>query len=152
MVDFVKTVIAIVTHRNFLVCFTAWSVAQGIKLFWYYRLHRRWNWKLLVGTGGMPSAHMTLVSCFATLVGLKEGWGSPIFQVALVLSLIVMSDAWGLRQAAGRQAVVLNRVVRAVFRKVHVKPKPLKELLGHSPLEVLAGAALGIVFAVIFSA
>ena len=150
--SFINAIIEIVTHRNFAVCVLAWSVAQAIKLFWYYREHRKWNWSLLVGTGGMPSGHVTLASCFATLVGLDQGWGSPVFQVALVLALIVMSDAWGMRQAAGRQAVVLNRVVKAIFRNGRGKPKPLKELLGHSPLEVLAGAALGMVFAVLFSA
>ncbi len=142
---------AIVTHHNFLICLAAWTTSQALKLLWYWRRTGRWYWHMLVGTGGMPSAHMTLVSSFATLMGLQHGWGSPVFQCALVLALIVMSDAWGARRAAGRHAGILNRIVADFYSRTRHRPRPLRELLGHTPLEVAAGALLGTVFAVLFN-
>ena len=141
----------IVTARNFLVGLFAWGLAQAIKLVWHYRLTHRWYFHMLVGTGGMPSSHMTLVSCAATMIGLQNGWASPSFQCLLVLALIVMSDAWGSRRSAGQQATVLNRLVLEFFRRKKDRPRPLRELIGHTPLEVVAGAVLGATVAVLFS-
>lgn len=129
-----------VTHRNFLVCAGAWTLAQTSKVLGRLLRHRQLSLKLFVGTGGMPSAHVTLVSCFAALMGRQQGVASPVFQCALVLLLITMNDAWGVRRAAGRHAVVLNRLAGA----------RLPESLGHTPLEVFAGIALGVAMAAAF--
>lgn len=147
---FFGAMVAVWTNHTFLVCLFAWFVAQVIKLVWDLLKTRRWHWHLLAGTGGMPSSHMTLVSCFSILMGLERGWGDPLFQSALVLAIIVASDAWGARRAAGRQAGVINRLVSDYYRKARKRPRPLRELIGHTPLEVWAGAALGIVMAYIF--
>ncbi len=128
----------------------AMITAQIIKVPVEYVRTRRWQWGWLLTTGGMPSSHMTLVSCFAALMGLQQGWTSPPFQCALVLALIVMSDAWGARRAAGRQASVLNRIVSDFYRGSRAQPRHLRELIGHTPLEVLAGAVLGVTVAVLF--
>lgn len=147
----IDSVVKVVTSHNFLVCLAAWGVAQAVKLVWHWMWTGRWYWHMLAGTGGMPSSHMTLVSCFATLVGLQRGWESPVFQCALVLALIVMSDAWGARQASGRQAAVINRLVADFYRKSHGKaPRPLRELIGHTPLEVFAGILLGVTAGALF--
>ena len=147
---FITAFVAIWTSHTFVVCLGAWAVAQVIKLVWDLLKTRKWHWHLLAGTGGMPSSHMTLVSCFSILMGLERGWGDPLFQSALVLAIIVASDAWGARRAAGIQAGVINRIVTDYYRKAKNRPKHLRELIGHNPLEVWAGAALGISMAYIF--
>ena len=150
MTGFFGALVAVWTNHTFLVCLLAWGIAQVIKLVYDLIKTRRWHWHLLAGTGGMPSSHMTLVSCFSILMGLERGWGDPLFQSALVLAIIVASDAWGARRAAGKQAAVINRVVTDYYRKARNRPRPLRELIGHNPLEVWAGAALGILVAYIF--
>ncbi len=119
--------------------------AQLIKLVVYYLLERRWTWDRLLESGGMPSSHSAMVTGLATAVGLVEGWGSSAFAIALVFALIVMYDATGIRRAAGQQAELLNDLVEELRTVLHegFKPRPLKELLGHTYLEVAAGATLG---------
>ncbi len=119
--------------------------AQLIKLVVYYLLERRWTWDRLLESGGMPSSHSAMVVGLATAVGLVEGWGSSAFAIALVFALIVMYDATGIRRAAGQQAELLNDLVEELRTVLHegFKPRPLKELLGHTYLEVVAGATLG---------
>lgn len=105
---------------------------------------RRWNLRRFVETGGMPSSHAASVSCLSTLVGLREGFGSSVFGVTLFFSLIVMYDAAGLRRAAGRHAVVLNRLIDDHFKHPEEGAQKLMELLGHTPFEVFIGALLGV--------
>jgi hypothetical protein len=111
----------------------------------------RWNLRRFVGTGGMPSSHAAAVSALSTAVGLKEGFGTTMFGVTLYFSLIVMYDAAGLRQAAGRQAVILNRLIDEHFEHPEKNTHRLMELLGHTPLEVLVGAILGVVSALVWN-
>jgi acid phosphatase family membrane protein YuiD len=116
-----------------------------------YIVHRRWNLRRFVGTGGMPSSHAATVSALSTAVGLKEGFGTTLFGVTLYFSLIVMYDAAGLRQAAGRQAAILNRLIDEHFEHPEKNTHRLMELLGHTPLEVLVGAILGVVSALVWN-
>ena len=109
-----------------------------------YFIHRRWNFRRFVQTGGMPSAHSAAVSALSTAVGLRSGFNSLLFGVTLYFSLIVMYDAAGLRQAAGRQAMILNRLMNEHFVEAEADRHRLMELLGHTPLEVLLGALLGV--------
>ena len=108
---------------------------------------KRFNFRRLVETGGMPSSHSAGVAALSTAVGLRAGFGSVLFAVTVYFSLIVMYDAAGLRRAAGRQATLLNRLIDSHYRHdkrlVEIK---LLELLGHTPLEVLAGAVAGVLF------
>jgi len=93
----------------------------------------------------MPSSHAALVVSLATSIGLQEGFNSPIFALSLVVALVVMYDAAGVRRAAGKQAAVLNEIV-AELQSLHtIREEKLIELLGHTPVEVIAGAALGII-------
>ncbi|WP_456410084.1 divergent PAP2 family protein [Oceanithermus sp.] len=121
-------------------------VAQSLKLIVYYLLERRWSWERLLESGGMPSSHSAMVTALATGVGLEAGLDSPLFAVALVFALIVMYDATGIRRAAGQQAELLNDLVEELRAVLHegFKPKPLKELLGHTYLEVAMGTLLGV--------
>ncbi|BAZ89202.1 acid phosphatase/vanadium-dependent haloperoxidase-related protein [Raphidiopsis curvata NIES-932] len=131
-------------NRVLLVALVACFVSQGLKLIFEFIKHRKLDLRVLVTTGGMPSAHSALVTALAAGVGQTIGWSSPDFALAAVVAIIVMYDATGVRQAAGKQARILNQMVDQLF---HEKPEffqdRLKELLGHTPLQVVAGSVLG---------
>lgn len=130
---------------------TSWFLAQVLKTMTSFWKQREFKAERLVGAGGMPSSHTSLVVSLATAVALQDGLESPLFAVSLVLAGIVMYDAAGVRRAAGKQAKVLNKLVREMRVEHTIKDSRLKELLGHTPLEVLAGALLGIAVAYAFS-
>ncbi len=135
----------ILDNRVLLVALIACLMAQALKLLVELAKHRKLDVRVLVTTGGMPSAHSALVTALATGVGQSIGWASPEFALAMVFAIIVMYDAAGVRQAAGKQARILNQMIDELF---HEKPDfsqdRLKELLGHTPVQVIAGSALGI--------
>ncbi len=123
------------------------GIAQFIKVITYLCTHKKINFKIFTTTGGMPSSHTAGVIALTTSVALIEGLDSMLFAVSLGFSLIVMQDASGVRRAAGKTAATLNRLVDEFVQKNHdVKPyQALKELLGHTPLEVFCGMILGII-------
>ncbi len=129
------------------ISFVAWSTAQILKVFFFYKRHGKINFKRLVEAGGMPSSHSALVTSLAYSVGRKAGFDSVIFALALIFALVTMYDAAGVRRAAGRQAEVLNKIVDEVFHKGTFREERLIELLGHTPYEVITGALLGILIA-----
>ncbi|MCE5301143.1 MAG: divergent PAP2 family protein [Spirochaetia bacterium] len=140
--------VRIVTNRIFYITFTSWFVAQFLKLVIYFVQTKKFNFRLLVGTGGMPSSHTATVTAVTTCVGLSAGWESPVFMVSLCYCIVVISDAMGVRRAAGKQAQVLN-VMMDEFGRAKFNGQRLKELLGHTPLEATAGILLGILIPVI---
>ncbi len=124
-----------------LACFTA----QGLKVIIELIKDRSVNFRHLVSTGGMPSAHSALVGALATGIGQTMGWSSPEFAIACLFAVIVMYDAAGVRQAAGKQAKILNQITDELFQDEHnLNEEKLKELLGHTPFQVVVGLALGI--------
>ncbi|HOB07864.1 MAG TPA: divergent PAP2 family protein [Limnochordia bacterium] len=123
----------------------AWAIAQLTKTIIFAIKERRLDFRRLVGTGGMPSSHTTFVTALTTGVGLVEGFDTPIFALAAAFALVVMYDAAGVRRAAGKQAKVLNRIIDDIYKK-DFHPERLRELLGHTPIEVLAGAVFGITY------
>ncbi|XP_057421844.1 uncharacterized protein LOC130715744 [Lotus japonicus] len=128
----------------------AFALAQGIKFFTTWFKERRWDMKQLVASGGMPSSHSAVVTALAAAIGFQEGFGGPLFAIALVLACIVMYDATGVRLQAGRQAEVLNQIVYELPAEHPLaESKPLRELLGHTPLQVIAGGLLGLLTAAI---
>lgn len=129
---------------------TAWFLAQVLKTITSYWKHREFRAERLVGAGGMPSSHTSLVVGLASAVALHDGVSSPLFAVSAVLAGIVMYDAAGVRRAAGKQAKVINKLVREMRVEHTIKDTRLKELLGHTPLEVMAGALLGFLVAFLF--
>ena len=105
----------------------------------------------LFTSGGMPSSHSSFVTSLSTLVGMDFGFDSIEFAVVAVFSMIIMYDASGVRRAVGKQAVILNKIVDDLHHKKHIEHKRLKELVGHTPIEVFFGAILGIIIALIFN-
>jgi len=119
-------------------------LVQAFKGIADYRSTGRWNLRRFVETGGMPSSHAASVAALSTSIGIQGGFRSLTFAATLYFSLVVMYDAAGLRRAAGRHAVVLNRLIDQHFKHPEEGTHKLIELLGHTPLEVLVGALLGV--------
>ncbi|WP_138500404.1 divergent PAP2 family protein [Nostoc sp. PA-18-2419] len=135
----------ILDNRVLLVALTACLIAQTLKLVIEIIKNRKLNVRVLVTTGGMPSAHSALVTALAAGVGQTLGWASADFALAMIFAIIVMYDAAGVRQAAGKQARILNQMIDELFdEKPDFSQDRLKELLGHTPVQVIAGSALGI--------
>ena len=122
----------------------AWSICQVAKVTLSSVRQHRLNLRVLAETGGMPSSHTAIVMGMTTAVGKYSGVASAAFAIALIFSFVVMYDAAGLRRAAGRQAAVLNRLVEDLVHMRGVEEQRLRELLGHTPVEVLVGAVIGI--------
>lgn len=141
MQDFGK----ILDNRVLLVALVACLIAQASKLVIELFKNRKVNLRVLVTTGGMPSAHSALVTALATGIGQTIGWASPEFAIATVFAIIVMYDAAGVRQAAGKQARLLNQMIDELFNDGHqFSEDRLKELLGHTPVQVIVGSVLGV--------
>ena len=122
----------------------AWGIAQVLKVALVSARQRRLNLRVLAETGGMPSSHSALVTGLTFGIGRINGFNSAPFAIALIFSFVVMYDAAGVRRAAGRQAAVLNRLVEDLVHMRGIQEDRLRELLGHTPIEVLVGGALGI--------
>lgn len=131
-------------NRVLLVALIACLVAQLSKLLVELTKNRKFNLRVLVTTGGMPSSHSALVAALATGVGQTLGWASPEFAIATIFAVIVMYDAAGVRQAAGKQARILNQIIDELFEGKDFNEERLKELLGHTPFQVIVGLILGI--------
>lgn len=126
----------------------AWFVAQGLKVIFTVISDRKVDLSRMFGLGGMPSSHSAVVCSLATGCGLTCGFDSPEFAIAAILATVVMTDAAGVRRAAGKQAVQINRIVKQMIETGHgLTYENMKELLGHTPFEVLVGAILGIILA-----
>ncbi len=126
----------------------AWFIAQVLKVILVFIKKKKLDFRRLIGSGGMPSSHASFVVSLAASVGLKEGFSSTMFAISVVVALVVMYDAAGVRRAAGQQAKILNMLVDEWGKNnFENTEKKLKELLGHTPTEVFAGALLGIAVA-----
>ncbi len=126
--------------------FVAWIISQVSKAIIHLIIHKRFQWDRLFGDGGMPSSHSATVTAVAISTGLTAGWDSPIFAVAAILALIVMHDAMGVRQETGKQAKVINSMVELInsFGRGELTPEEtLKEFVGHTRRQVMVGAVLG---------
>jgi len=135
----------ILENQALLVALFACLVAQVTKLFVELIKNKKVNVRSLFTTGGMPSAHSALVTALAASVGQTVGWGSAEFAIATIFAIIVMYDAAGVRQAAGKQARILNQMIDELFQEdSKFSEDRLKELLGHTPVQVIVGSILGI--------
>ncbi len=133
-----------------VVSFVAWLVAQLLKVLIYLLMEHRLDLWRLVSMGGMPSSHSTLVSALATSIGIEDGVRSSIFALAVVFASVVMYDAAGIRQAVSAQARILNRLLDEYFKHQRLNEERLRELIGHTRIEVLVGAFLGIGIALLW--
>jgi hypothetical protein len=143
----------IFTNQTLLVAIASCLTAQGIKLIISLVREKTLQITALFSSGGMPSAHSALVAALATSVGQTKGWSSPEFAIACMFAVIVMYDAAGVRQAAGKQAKILNQILDDMFKEgKEPSEERLKELLGHTPIQVVAGLLLGISMALMTGA
>lgn len=138
---------SILDNRTLVVSFAAWLVAQILKVVVDSARSRHLDFSNWASAGGMPSSHSALVAAVATSIGLRNGFASDLFAVALVLAIVVMYDAAGVRRAASIQARILNRMIEELFQGQPFSEERLRELLGHTPVEVIVGAAIGVLFA-----
>lgn len=129
--------------------FTAWMLAQLTKFLTTLVESRKVDFGCFVSTGGMPSAHSAMASALALSIGLRTGFGSPLFAVTLAFAVVVMFDAQSVRRAAGLQARLLNQIVEEIFKQHHLSQQKLAELLGHTRLEVFFGLLLGLMVALL---
>ena len=129
--------------------FIGWTLAQLIKMTAGFVRTRQIDFRYLLSTGGMPSAHSAMVCGLCTALGLTEGFGAPITMLAAGFAAITMFDAASVRRAAGHQAKVLNLMIAELFKQHKLRQTHLKELLGHTRKEVFAGLIVGIVVAVL---
>jgi acid phosphatase family membrane protein YuiD len=135
----------ILDNRILVVAILACLTAQVVKPFIELFLHGKFNVRAVVESGGMPSSHSALVTALAVGIGQSIGWDSVEFAIASVFAVIVMYDAMGVRQAAGTHARLLNQIVTKIFEgQDEVGEAKLKELLGHTPLQVVVGSMLGL--------
>ncbi|MFH1857885.1 MAG: divergent PAP2 family protein, partial [Candidatus Omnitrophota bacterium] len=128
------------SNRILGVTLLAWFLTQALKVVLGVFRERRFNFQWLVETGGMPSSHAAGMASLATSVGCEMGFHSPIFAVTSVAALVIMFDAQGVRRASGKQAAVLNKIIDDIYFKKEIQENRLKELLGHTPVEVIVGA------------
>ncbi|HLC33422.1 MAG TPA: divergent PAP2 family protein [Anaerolineales bacterium] len=138
---------ALLSNTVLIAALIAWSIAQVVKIPLHFLLKREWDWSLLMSAGGMPSSHSALVVAVTHAIGLTLGFGSPLYALAVVLAMIVLYDATGVRRQAGEHARVINAIVSDLVAGHPLKEEQLKELIGHTPGEVIAGATLGLVVA-----
>jgi acid phosphatase family membrane protein YuiD len=136
-------------NRILLTTLAVWVLAQTIKVILGVLKEKRFNFRWFIGTGGMPSSHAAGASALATSVGLEYGFNSPLFAVAAVFAMVTMFDAQGVRRSTGFQATILNKMMDDIYWKGQIEEQRLKELVGHTPIEVLAGFIFGAVCAMI---
>ena len=125
--------------------FLSWSVVQGLKVLLYLITQGKLDLRYLVSAGGMPSSHSAFAASLATGVAIQEGLRSPLFAMAAAFAVVVMFDAQGVRRATSAQARILNQIIDELFQGHPISEEHLRELIGHTPVEVFVGAALGIV-------
>jgi uncharacterized protein len=139
----------LITNWVLIIPLCAWVIAQLIKVLIALMQGKGLDLSNFVNSGGMPSSHSAMVSALATAVGMTNGFDSTFFAISVVLASIVMYDAAGVRQSVGQQSVVLNRIILELKRRqplVKIEAD-IRELMGHTPFEVVAGGALGIALA-----
>lgn len=138
----------LISNSVLITAVLGWFIAQALKIIFSY--DKKLDFKRFIGSGGMPSSHSAFVTSLAMAVGFTEGFDSVSFAVSAVLAFVVMYDAAGIRRSAGQQAALLNKIADAIMHADFQKTeKKLKELLGHTPIEVFAGAVLGAIIAII---
>ena len=131
-------------NKVFMVTLIVWVLAQGLKVVVGVFTEKRFNFRWFIGTGGMPSSHAAGVTALATTCGLHLGFDSVAFALAAVFALVTMFDAQGVRRSTGQQAQILNRILDDIYWRGKVEAEQLKELIGHTPVQVLMGLLLGL--------
>ena len=137
------------TRRGYLAVVIAWGAAQLIKVLRNSVRARRFNFRWIIDTGGMPSSHSSGTASLATVVGLYSGFNSILFLFALAFAIVTMFDAASVRRSVGKQAILMNKIIDEMSAGRQFPEQKLREFLGHTPVEVLAGALLGITISIL---
>ena len=144
----------IISNRILVTGILAWAISQTLKVIFELVFHRSFSLERLFGDGGFPSSHSATVTSVAIMVGFTCGWASPEFAIAFILAIIVMHDAMGVRLETGKQAKAINQMME-MFQSLDsselTPEEKLKELVGHTPIQVFSGFILGILVAVFMS-
>ena len=144
-------IFAEIFHNHVLmVTLLAWTIAQTIKVALGVLRTKRFDFRWFIGTGGMPSAHAAGSSAMATVIGLEYGFSSLVFALSAVFAMVTMFDAQGVRRSTGKQAALLNKILDDIYWRGKIEEDKLKELIGHTPIEVFMGSIIGILLAIIF--
>ncbi len=137
-------------YKYLIVPILVWFFIQLFKVIWDLVVTHKFDFKRILGAGGMPSSHSAVVTSLATMIGKTQGLTSPIFALSVIFACIVMYDAAGIRRAAGKQAKLLNKLIETPgLSNLQVQEK-LVEVLGHTPVQVFVGALIGVVVGIIF--
>ena len=134
----------LVNYPELTACIVGWLASSILKIPVYYILHRKINLAMAFGTGGMPSSHAATMTATTLAIGLFSGFDNPAFAIAVAISMIVLYDAAGVRREAGRHASAINQLIDELFKGSSINQKQLKEMLGHSPIEVVGGILTGL--------
>ncbi|KAF0135335.1 MAG: hypothetical protein FD145_161 [Candidatus Saganbacteria bacterium] len=126
----------------------AFLLSQTSKVIIYYFSEKEFNFMHFFESAGMPSTHSAMSVAMTLMIGMTEGFGSSLFAIAVVFTIIVLYDAMGVRFAAGQQAVVLNKIIEDIYSEKITEKEKMKELIGHTPFEVFVGAIMGVLVAV----
>ncbi|MDD5019858.1 MAG: divergent PAP2 family protein [Candidatus Omnitrophica bacterium] len=146
-----KSIIFQIAHNHVLiVTLLAWVIAQSIKVALGVLRTKRFDFRWFIGTGGMPSAHAAGSGALAVVLGIDYGFSSPLFALGAAFAMVTMFDAQGVRRSTGKQASLLNKILDDIYWKGKMQEDRLKELIGHTPIEVIMGAIIGILLALIF--
>ena len=140
----------ILENHSLLTAVVAWLLAQLLKPPVEYLRKGKWNWGYLLSAGGMPSSHSSLMVGATVGIGLHAGFDTPVFALAVAMTMIVIYDAAGVRREAGRHAEKINILLNEFFSGHPISEKQLKEVIGHTPAQVLAGICLGVGTALLF--
>ena len=145
----------LISNSVLITALIGWFAAQVLKMILVWD-KKKFDFKRIIGSGGMPSSHSSFVMALTMSIGFTQGFDSVVFAISAVMSFVVMYDAAGVRRSAGQQAAILNKLVESVMNAGYDRGKDfsktekrLKELLGHTPIEVFAGAILGVIIAII---
>jgi len=141
----------ILQNKIFITTIWAWFIAQSIKVAIGIIRQKKFDFRWFVGTGGMPSSHAAGASCLAMSIGLQHGFSSTYFALAASFAIVVMFDAQGVRRSTGKQATILNKVMEDIYWQGRIKEDRLRELVGHTPVEVIVGFLLGVTVALVLA-
>ena len=137
-------------NKIFIATVSSWIIAQFIKVVSGVVRQKRFDFRWLISSGGMPSSHAAGASCLATSIGVTQGFDSVYFALAAAFAIVVMFDAQGVRRSSGRQARILNKIMEDIYWQGRIQENRLREFIGHTPIEVIAGFFLGVVVALLF--
>ena len=141
--------IAIFKNQVLGISLVAWLLAQVVKIPIEFFQTKKWNWALLLAAGGMPSSHSALITSIVFSIGLWTGFDSALFALSFAMAMVIIYDATGIRRQAGIHASVINRMIEDLAAGHPLKGEEMREILGHTPIEAIAGVGLGLVVALV---